>query len=101
MNTAFPRYPTLLLDIPAPHVLSVTLNRPESLNAISTQVGRDLLDLWTRLTVEPHQIRCVVLTGAGDRAFCAGGDSRKTFATAQAFSASRFPSRMRVRTSIQ
>jgi enoyl-CoA hydratase len=77
MNTAFPRYPTLLLDIPAPHVLSVTLNRPESLNAISTQVGRDLLDLWTRLTVEPHQIRCVVLTGAGDRAFCAGGDLKE------------------------
>ncbi|MGB3069446.1 MAG: enoyl-CoA hydratase-related protein [Ottowia sp.] len=77
MSTSFPSYQTLLLDTLTAHVLRVTLNRPEALNAISTQVGRDLFDLWTRLTVDPGQIRCVVLTGAGDRAFCAGGDLKE------------------------
>ena len=35
-------------------------------NALNTQMGRDLLDLWTRLTAEPGDVRCVVLTGAGE-----------------------------------
>lgn len=77
MKTSFPQYQTLLLGLPAPHVLSVTLNRPGSLNAINTQVGRDLYDLWTRLAVDPGEIRCAILTGAGDRAFCAGGDLKE------------------------
>ena len=40
-------------------------------------MGRDLLDLWTRLTAAPSELRCVVLTGAGERAFCAGGDLKE------------------------
>jgi enoyl-CoA hydratase len=55
----------------------VTLNRPDVRNAINTQMGRDMLDLWTRLTTDPADIRCVVLTGAGDRAFCSGGDLKE------------------------
>ena len=35
------------------------------------------LDLWTRLTAEPGETRCVVLTGSGTRAFCAGGDLKE------------------------
>lgn len=73
----FPQYQTLLLDEPRAHVLRVTLNRPDSLNAITTQMGRDLFDLWTRLSVDPGQVRCVILTGAGERAFCAGGDLKE------------------------
>jgi enoyl-CoA hydratase len=72
-----PPYETLTTDSPARHVLVVTLNRPEVRNAINTQMGRDLLDLWTRLIVDPGDVRCVVLTGAGDRAFCSGGDLRE------------------------
>ena len=37
-------------------------------------MGHDLLDLWTRLTAEPGDVRCAVLTGAGDQAFSSGGD---------------------------
>jgi len=70
-------YTTLSVEPDGEHVLVVTLNRPEVLNAINTQMGIDLLDLWTRLTAEPDQTRCVVLTGAGDRAFCAGGDLKE------------------------
>lgn len=76
-NFSLPRYETILLEQEGKHVLVATLNRPEALNAISTQMGHDLLDLWTRLTVGPANIRCVVLTGAGSRAFCAGGDLKE------------------------
>ena len=72
-----PSYDTLKTEMHGEHVLLVTLNRPDVLNAINTQSGRDTLDLWTRLTAEPGDIRCVVLTGAGDRAFCAGGDLKE------------------------
>lgn len=72
-----PTYDTLALATPEPHLLVVTLNRPQVLNAINTKMGLDTLDLWTRLTAEPGELRCVVLTGAGDRAFCAGGDLKQ------------------------
>lgn len=72
-----PAYHTLLLTTPAPHVLLVTLNRPEVLNAINTQMGLDKLNLWTRLAASPGDVRCIVLTGAGERAFCAGGDLKQ------------------------
>jgi enoyl-CoA hydratase len=72
-----PDYQTLLLTVHQPHRLVVSFNRPEVLNAISTQTGLDLLDLWTRLAADSGDIRCVILTGAGDRAFCAGGDLKE------------------------
>lgn len=72
-----PTYETLLLERQGEHVLVATLNRPAALNAVTTQMGHDWLDLWTRLTVRPADIRCVILTGAGDRAFCAGGDLKE------------------------
>jgi enoyl-CoA hydratase/carnithine racemase len=40
-------------------------------------MGRDLLDLWTRLTEDAGDIRCIILTGSGDRIFCAGGDLKE------------------------
>lgn len=70
-------YETLALALSGEHVLVVTLNRPEVLNAINTRMGQDLLDLWTRLSVKPGETRCAVLTGAGERAFCAGGDLKE------------------------
>ncbi len=76
-NPLFPSYQTLIVGHDRNGVLTVTLNRPDVLNAISTQMGRDTLDLWTRLASEPLDVRCVVLTGSGDRAFCAGGDLKE------------------------
>ncbi len=70
-------YPTIALTRPSPHVLQVTLDRPAVGNALNTQMGIDLLDLWTRLTEDPADIRCVVLTGRGERIFCAGGDLKE------------------------
>jgi enoyl-CoA hydratase len=45
-----PDHPTLRLAPQGEHVLLVILHRPEALNALNTQMGRDLLDLFTRLT---------------------------------------------------
>jgi len=70
-------YPTLLLATPEPHVLLVTLNRPESANAFNTQMARDLLHLFEALALDPGESRCVVLTGAGRKVFCAGGDLKE------------------------
>jgi enoyl-CoA hydratase len=70
-------YSTLRTEIIDRHVLLVTLHRPEVSNAINTQMGRDLLDLWSGLISAPGDVRAVVLTGAGNRAFCAGGDLKE------------------------
>ncbi len=53
-------------------VATVTLNRPERLNALTFEVYRELLETFVALDTEPG-VRSVLLTGAG-RAFCSGGD---------------------------
>jgi enoyl-CoA hydratase/carnithine racemase len=68
------QYETLALSEPAGQVLQVTLNRPTVANAMNTQMGLDLLDVFTDLFARPDAYRAVVVTGAGERAFCAGGD---------------------------
>jgi enoyl-CoA hydratase/carnithine racemase len=70
-------YETIELHEPAPHVLLVTLNRPLFSNAMNTQMGLDLLALFDGLCADPAAFRCIVLTGAGNRAFCAGGDLKQ------------------------
>lgn len=69
-------YETLALTVKEDALL-VTLNRPNVANAISTQVGRDLLHLFSEFALTPERYRCIVLTGAGDRAFSAGGDLKE------------------------
>ena len=51
----------------------ITIDRPQSYNALNLQVMRELFDVANRCKTDPA-VRAVVLTGAGDRAFCAGGD---------------------------
>ena len=58
----------------------ITINRPEVRNALSPAVMVELADKLGRAEAEPD-VRAVVLTGAGDRAFCAGGDLQPTTAT--------------------
>src|SRR6185295_15849561 len=70
-------YETLLVSEPQPHTLLVTLNRPEVVNAMNTQMGLDLLDLFHGVGSAPNAQRCIVITGAGSRAFCAGGDLKE------------------------
>lgn len=70
-------YPTLAFETPQPQVFQVILNRPEVANAFNTQMATDILNCFEQLTHESEDIRCVILTGAGDRAFCAGGDLKE------------------------
>ena len=67
----------ILTDNPQTGVLRVTLNRPAVANAFNTAMMRELLDLWSGLAVRADGPRCVVLTGAGTRAFCAGADLKE------------------------
>jgi len=55
----------------------VTLNRPEALNAFNDQMQRELKHLWHELRYR-DEVRCIVLTGAGDRSFSAGIDRKET-----------------------
>jgi len=70
-------FETLLLAEPDPAILQVTLNRPERANAFTTRMGEELLAVFGALEAEPAAYRCVVLTGAGERAFCAGADLKE------------------------
>ena len=54
-------------------VATLTLNRPDALNALDVDMLDRLPGLLQQLS-EDDSVRCVVVTGAGDRAFCAGGD---------------------------
>lgn len=51
----------------------ITLNRPDKLNAIDPDVNERLREIWTDFAGDPA-IRLAILTGAGDKAFCAGAD---------------------------
>src|SRR6266513_3061629 len=55
-------------------IATITLNRPERLNAITFEVYHELTDFFASLRDE-KDVRVVVITGAG-RAFCSGGDVR-------------------------
>jgi len=64
--------PTVLLDRPRPHVATLTLNRPERLNALSIELVGELHELLDEVA-DDNDCWVVVLTGAG-RAFCSGLD---------------------------
>jgi methylglutaconyl-CoA hydratase len=67
--------PTLLLDV-ADGVATVTLNRPQALNAINRALAAELSAVCREFR-DRDDVRVVILTGAGERAFCAGADLRE------------------------
>jgi enoyl-CoA hydratase/carnithine racemase len=54
-------------------IARVTISRPERMNAVNGATEAELEAIWQKIEAE-DTLRCVVLTGAGDRAFCAGAD---------------------------
>lgn len=60
----------------------ITINRPEARNAINPAVRQGLIESFVDASVNPD-VWVVVLTGGGDRAFCAGGDLKKNNENAQ------------------
>jgi enoyl-CoA hydratase/carnithine racemase len=69
-------YETIRLEQPQEHTVLLTLNRPEVVNAMNTQMGLDLLDAFDGFCAAPNAQRCIVITGAG-RVFCGGGDLKQ------------------------
>jgi enoyl-CoA hydratase/carnithine racemase len=69
-------FETILFDV-EDHVATITLNRPDRLNATNDTARTELGDAWRRVRDDP-EIRVAIITGAGDRAFSAGQDIRAT-----------------------
>ena len=70
-------FETILAERRDDHILVVTLTRPESSNALNTQMGLDLVELFEGFSTDIEGLRAVILTGSGDKAFCAGGDLKQ------------------------
>ena len=70
-------FETLVLSRPDDHILVVTLNRPDVANALNTRMGLDLVELFEALSLDLENLRAVIITGQGDKAFCAGGDLKE------------------------
>ena len=74
------------LELPPdhPHVAVVTIDRPAQANSLDPLTLCELAAAWRRIADDPD-IRCAVLTGAGERVFCAGMDMKTTIPAAQRF----------------
>ncbi len=66
-------YQTILTDLAANGILTITLNRPDKLNALSQQVFNDLADAFAKAKADA-KVKGLIITGAGPKAFCAGAD---------------------------
>ncbi len=58
------------------NIANITLNRPEVHNALTLEIYAQLRDLFASLRYD-DTVKAVIITGAGDRAFCSGGDVHK------------------------
>ncbi len=71
-------YSTIEYETSPDHVATLTLNRPQVLNAFDRQMCQEVKDAWHRVKTDP-QVHTVVLRAAGDRAFSAGLDTKKPY----------------------
>src|SRR5215472_15859146 len=70
-------YETVRVEDRGEGLLLLTLNRPDLANAMNTQMGRDLLAFFDEIKPVLAIQFCIIVTGAGQRAFCAGGDLKE------------------------
>jgi enoyl-CoA hydratase len=66
----------VLFDARDDGIAMITLNRPETRNALSEEIRAGLFVAWDRFERDPA-LRIAILTGSGDKAFCAGGDLKE------------------------
>lgn len=72
MVDRYAAFDRLLFDRPAPHVLRITINRPEKLNALDVEAHTQLERIWAAIDADP-ETRVSIITGAG-KGFSSGGD---------------------------
>ena len=70
-------YKTVKIEKLTKHIILITLNRPEASNAFNTLMAKELTALFENLTLNTNDQRVLILTGSGNRAFCAGGDLKE------------------------
>lgn len=68
--------PVVLFEKDKQGIATITLNRPEAANALSLQMLDEMQHILTEIKYNP-KIRCVIITGAGEKAFCAGADLKE------------------------
>ena len=68
-------YSTIKVTEPQPGITVISFSRPEVANALSSEMGRELLDAWSKLRAD-EALRCVILSGEG-RHFQAGADLKE------------------------
>jgi enoyl-CoA hydratase/carnithine racemase len=79
MPVKAPRFETILLDVDAgDHVATITLNRPEQLNAFNRTMCGEMAQAWHAVKLD-DSVHAVVLRAAGDRAFSAGLDIKTPY----------------------
>lgn len=66
----------VLFDARQDGIAIITLNRPDARNALGKDIREGLFAAWDRFERDPA-LRVAILTGAGDKAFCAGGDLKE------------------------
>src|SRR5689334_19318410 len=66
----------VLFDARTDGIAVITLNRPETRNALSKEIRDGLFAAWDRFERDPN-LRVAILTGVGEKAFCAGGDLKE------------------------
>jgi enoyl-CoA hydratase/carnithine racemase len=71
-------FTTIEYETGADHVATITLNRPEVLNAFDRTMCEEMRTAW-RMVKDDATVHAVVLRAAGDRAFCAGLDTKKPY----------------------
>lgn len=81
-----PSFQDILFEQVEPGIVRITLNRPEVLNAVGLRMAADVIEAARLVNASP-EVRAVILTGAGERAFCAGANlkERKNLAPEQAW----------------
>ncbi len=72
-----PNYETLIYDKADNGVVTITLNRPDRMNTLGGTMKPDLYDAFQNVMLNDRDVRCVIITGAGERAFCAGADIKE------------------------
>jgi enoyl-CoA hydratase/carnithine racemase len=71
-------FSTIRYETTSDHVATITLNRPDVLNAFDRQMCHEIRDAW-RLVKEDLEVHAAVVRAEGDRAFCAGLDTKKPY----------------------
>jgi enoyl-CoA hydratase len=79
-NGVFEMSDAVLYELREPGIAVITINRPEQRNCLSREVREGLRAAWQRFEADPDA-RIAILTGSGDKAFCAGGDLKEMVET--------------------